>query len=83
MIDKVFGKARAPKVVAPPKTRMIAWEDLPSKGIRYHRNYLRRLWEEGRFPKPVHLSARKLAWPEAAIDEWIANKIELSSSKVD
>src|SRR6266699_1877705 len=27
--------------------------------------------------KPVHLSQRKLAWPEAVIDEWIANKIEL------
>jgi hypothetical protein len=83
MADKVFGKARAPKV-APPTTnnKMLAWEDLPSKGIYFHRNYLRHLWENDRFPKPVYLSARKLAWPEAAIDEWIANKIKLANYKV-
>lgn len=81
MVDKVFGKARAPQV-APSTTRMLAWEDLPSKGIYYHRNYLRRLWEEDRFPKPVHLSPRKLAWPEAVIDEWIENKIKLANYKM-
>ena len=81
MIDKVFGKARAPQV-APSTRRMLAWEDLPSKGIYYHRNYLRRLWEEGRFPKPIHLSQRKLAWPEAVIDEWIENKIKLANYKI-
>ena len=50
MADKVFGKARAPKAAPPTSKRMLAWEDLPSKGIYFHRNYLRRLWEEGRFP---------------------------------
>ena len=70
-----FGKARAPQPAPPPtQTRMLAWEDLPSKGIYLHRNYLRRLWEEGRFPKPIHLSARKLAWPEDVIDERIGTK---------
>jgi predicted DNA-binding transcriptional regulator AlpA len=77
-----FGKARAPQVAPPTQMRMLAWEDLPAKGIYFHRNYLRRLWEEGRFPKPIHLSARKLAWPETAIDEWIENKIKLANYKV-
>jgi hypothetical protein len=82
MPDKVFGNARAPKV-APPTTRMLACVDLPTKGIYFHRNYLRRLWEEDRFPKPVHLSQRKLAWPEAVIDERIENKIKLANYKVE
>jgi predicted DNA-binding transcriptional regulator AlpA len=83
MVDKIFGRARAPRQAAPTTaTRMLAWEDLPSKGIYFHRNYLRRLWEEGRFPKPVYLSQRKLAWPEAVIDEWINNKVELANYEV-
>jgi predicted DNA-binding transcriptional regulator AlpA len=34
-------------------------------------------------PKPIYLSARKLAWREAEIDEWIQNKIELTNYKAD
>jgi len=62
--------------------RMLGPEDLPSKGIRFSRNYLRQLWEEGRFPKPVHLSPRKLAWEESVIDQWIEDRIKLSNYKI-
>ena len=62
--------------------RMLGPEELPSKGIRFSRNYLRQLWEEGRFPKPVHLSPRKLAWEESVIDQWIEDRIKLSNYKV-
>jgi prophage regulatory protein len=72
-MSKIFGRANAPKA---PTVRMLSYDDLPGKGIRYHPNYLRRLWEDDRFPKPVKLSPRKLAWPEKAIDDWIAEKIK-------
>jgi len=62
--------------------RMLGPEDLPSKGIRFSRNYLRQLWEEGRFPKPVHLSPRKLAWEESVIDQWIEDRIKLANYKI-
>lgn len=29
---------------------------------------------QGRFPKPVKISARGVAWPSTVIDEWIAEK---------
>jgi len=31
---------------------------------------------EGRFPKPVKLGARMVAWVESEIQEWIQEKIE-------
>lgn len=30
---------------------------------------------EGRFPAPVKLGLRASAWPESAIQEWIASRI--------
>jgi predicted DNA-binding transcriptional regulator AlpA len=62
-------------------TRWLSFEDLPSKGITFHRNYLRRLWERGDFPPPTHLSPRKLAWPESAIDAWLAEKLAASTQR--
>jgi prophage regulatory protein len=58
---------------------LLSYDDLASKGIYYHPNHLRTLWTEGRFPKPTYLTPRKLVWPEAVIDEWIANKIALAN----
>lgn len=37
-----------------------------------------RLYDEisaGRFPAPVKIGARAVAWPEADVDEWIAERI--------
>jgi Prophage CP4-57 regulatory protein (AlpA) len=80
MVEKIFGTSRkAPEV---KQLKMLDYAGLVAKGICYHPNHLRTLWEQGRFPKPVKLSPRKLAWPEAVIDEWIANKIELANYKV-
>lgn len=30
---------------------------------------------QGRFPEPVKLSARSVAWPSDQIDQWINNRI--------
>lgn len=32
---------------------------------------------EGRFPKPVKLGVRMVAWVESEVQQWILNKIEL------
>jgi len=62
--------------------RMLGPEDLPSKGIRFSRGYLRELWEQARFPKPVYLSARRYAWEESVIDQWLEERIALSNYKI-
>lgn len=69
-----FGTARKP--AKPAGKRYLTVKDLPPKGINYHPNHLRRMWDKGRFPKPIHLSPRKLAWPESVIDAWLASKME-------
>jgi prophage regulatory protein len=36
------------------------------------------LWSwarEGRFPRPVRIGARAVAWPESAINEWVASRV--------
>jgi predicted DNA-binding transcriptional regulator AlpA len=58
-------------------SRVLSLEDLSDiKGIRFHRNTLRRLWQSGEFPRPFHLSPRKMVWREDSIDAWIASKVE-------
>jgi predicted DNA-binding transcriptional regulator AlpA len=70
---KTFGTARRAK----PRVgkRYLTIKDLPEKGIQYHVNHLRRLWRDGRFPVPKHLSPRKLVWEEAEIDAWIETRV--------
>lgn len=64
--------------IAPRVRRMLGPKDLPAKGITYHMNHLRRLIQAGDFPKPVRLSAHRIAWTEDAIDAWLDKKIRAS-----
>ena len=70
----LLGTARLP--AKPAIGRFLTLKDLPEKGIQYHVNHLRRMWGDGRFPPPIHLSPRKLAWAESVIDQWLASKSE-------
>ena len=53
-------------------SRIITKPLLPEKGITYCNYYLLRLESEGRFPKRIRLSERKVGWYEHEIDAWIA-----------
>jgi len=55
--------------------RLLSWSDLRALGVSYHSNHLRRMWADGRFPAPLHLSPRKLVWDADAIDAWFAKKL--------
>lgn len=55
--------------------RLLVFEQLrPQKGIPYHRDHLRRLCKAGKFSAPVNLSDQRIAWVEAEVDDWIAQK---------
>jgi predicted DNA-binding transcriptional regulator AlpA len=54
---------------------------LRAKGVFYHPNHLRRLWERGDFPKPFKPSPRHLAWFEDQIDAWLAEKARTTADR--
>lgn len=68
---------------APLRPRLISAKELPLKGIHLHLNHLRRMWtaDPPKFPKPVYVSARRFAWPEADIDAWINGRIANPTSR--
>jgi Prophage CP4-57 regulatory protein (AlpA) len=70
MQTRTFGTS-----AATPKPKMLGWADLAARGILYHRNYLRELWESGRFPRPIKISPRKLVWRSDEVDAWIQDKL--------
>ena len=71
-MKKSIGYPRAKRAIADDV--LLSPRDLRTLGINYHMNHLRRLWQRGDFPKPVHLSARKIAWRKRSILSWIASK---------
>ena len=70
---QTFGRSTAPKPEL--QRRLITPKELPAKGIHYHANHLRRLWQAGLFPTPINLSPRRIAFEEAAVDAWIEAKL--------
>jgi Prophage CP4-57 regulatory protein (AlpA) len=77
MSNPTFGSSHVP-ATAEPTCRLLTPMMLPPKGIRYHPNHLRRMWQRGDFPKPIRLSIHRIAWPEEVIDAWIREKIAAS-----
>jgi predicted DNA-binding transcriptional regulator AlpA len=61
--------------------RVISFAQLkPEKGVPFTRRWLARMIGEGTFPKPVRLSARRIAWREEDVDRWIEQREVITSS---
>ena len=57
-----------------PRDRLIRLPDVESTtGCKKSTIYL--MIGEGRFPKPVRLSSRHVAWPESAVLQWVQDRI--------
>ena len=52
----------------------LQFEQLQQRGIPHSERQLRRLEAEGRFPRRIHLSAQKVAWDAAEIEQWCAQR---------
>lgn len=50
--------------------------------VPYSRSTIYQLIAQGKFPKPISLGARAVAWLESDIDEWIAARIDDSRAEV-
>ena len=58
-----------------PRDRLIRLPDVEgATGCKKSTIY--ELMKAGRFPKPVRLSARHVAWPESAVLHWVQDRIQ-------
>ena len=57
------------------KKRALRYDQLKSeKGIRWSRQYVRRLEKAGRFPHHITLGANTIAWLEHEVDAWLERR---------
>jgi predicted DNA-binding transcriptional regulator AlpA len=75
--------ATSPPQVRRVPTILVAYSDFEGLGIRLSRTWVRKLAakEPPQFPRPIALTARRRAWRLDALQEWIANRPEASTSK--
>jgi hypothetical protein len=52
----------------------LTYDDLPSYGVKYTRVHLTRLMRKGLFPIAVRLSPNRIAWHQADIEKWVAER---------
>jgi len=56
--------------------RALRYEQLAAeKGIRWSRQYIRRLERQGRFPQHFYCGPQSIAWLESEIDAWLDERI--------
>jgi prophage regulatory protein len=56
--------------------KLLSPDDLRSKkGVCLSRSQRNRLIKAGRFPRPVRIGGRNVAWVEAEVDAWSASLI--------
>lgn len=55
--------------------RLLRLADVRSR-VPYSRSTIYQLIAQGKFPKPISMGERAVAWLESEIDEWIEARIE-------
>ncbi|KQT96970.1 helix-turn-helix transcriptional regulator [Rhizobium sp. Leaf453] len=56
--------------------RLLYFKDLNSRGIPYSRQWLDHLIKNGKFPRPVKVGARRIAWVETEIEQHLRACVE-------
>lgn len=51
--------------------QLLSFQDLQSRGIPYSRQWIYHLVEAGKFPRPIKVGTRRIAWVGAEIEQWI------------
>lgn len=60
--------------------RLLSLSDLRARGITFSRQWLHKLVSENKFPKPVKVGNRTLAWVESEVDAWMAARVDQRDS---
>ncbi len=60
--------------------RMLAFPELKDHGVLLGRRQVDRLEAQGKFPKRVHVSEKRVAWVEAEIDAYVKKQMAARSA---
>lgn len=55
---------------------LLSSKELAAKGIALSKSQMYALIQRGKFPKPIKIGLRAVAWPEPEIDAWIKARME-------
>jgi prophage regulatory protein len=62
--------------------RLITYDDLATKGIRYSKPHIWRLEKQGKFPKRVPIGAARYGYVESEIDAFVDRMIAARDAKL-
>lgn len=57
-----------------PRDRLVRLPEVEGM-IGFRKSAIYKMIAEGRFPKPVRLGTRTVAWPETAVLQWVQDRI--------
>jgi prophage regulatory protein len=55
--------------------KVLSYEDLKTRGIRFSRVWIAHLIRQNKFPRPINIGASHVGFVESEIQEWLAAKI--------
>jgi prophage regulatory protein len=71
-----------PKATESRKERILSYEDLKDRGIKFSRTWIVQLIKDGKFPRTVMLGqGHSVGFIESEIDAWIENLIAERNAK--
>jgi prophage regulatory protein len=56
--------------------KLLRWSELRDRGVLLSRRHVNRLESEGRFPRRVRISTKRVAWVATEIDDYVAAMIK-------
>jgi predicted DNA-binding transcriptional regulator AlpA len=60
----------------PQGIRILSYDELKTRGIRFSRVWIAHLIKEKKFPRPVNLGSAHVGFVETEIDAWLAGLIK-------
>lgn len=57
-------------------TELVDWKEL-KKVVLYSRQHIKRLEDEGKFPRRVPLGPHRVAWVRSEIIEWLSSRLRI------
>jgi prophage regulatory protein len=55
--------------------KVLDYDALVERGIKYSKPHLWRMWNAGEFPRPFKISRSRNGWLETEIDAWLEKRI--------